>query len=263
MKLKDKIKSYSFWVSLASAVVLILKVLGARFGFTVDEGMLSDLFTAMCSVLVLLGIIVVPSNSNTTKLGDINSLLNNETKPQDNPTTTENTLEQALNENEIMNEVELLTDNSIDDIANCSSNTSTENNVNSNEDSEGDAAYENLSTVINETPTIETCEHCQTELTNCLVDEFENKAMNFDSMENSNTNFTTPENSTDTENQPFDEDENILNTESNPTTEYANENLASELKQTLETVRNKYSNNLQDYILELESELQNLRDKQN
>ena len=61
MKLRDKIKSYSFWVSIASAVILILKVLGNRFGFTVDESMISDLFTALCSILVLLGIIVVPS----------------------------------------------------------------------------------------------------------------------------------------------------------------------------------------------------------
>ena len=37
MRLRDKIKSYSFWVSLASAVILILKVLGSRFGFNVDE----------------------------------------------------------------------------------------------------------------------------------------------------------------------------------------------------------------------------------
>ncbi len=61
MKLKDKIKSYSFWVSIASAVILILKVLGNRFGFVVDESMVSDIFTALCSILVLMGIIVVPS----------------------------------------------------------------------------------------------------------------------------------------------------------------------------------------------------------
>lgn len=65
MKLKDKIKSYSFWVSIASAVILILKVLGSRFGFTVDESMVSDIFTALCSILVLMGIIVVPSNNQT------------------------------------------------------------------------------------------------------------------------------------------------------------------------------------------------------
>ena len=60
MKLKEKIKSYSFWVSLSSAIILILKVLGSRFGFQIDETMISDLFTAMCSILVILGIIVVP-----------------------------------------------------------------------------------------------------------------------------------------------------------------------------------------------------------
>lgn len=70
MKLKDKIKSYSFWVSLASAVILILKVLGNRFGFTVDEGMVSDLFTALCSILVLLGIIVVPTVTSTPALNN-------------------------------------------------------------------------------------------------------------------------------------------------------------------------------------------------
>ena len=60
MNLREKIISYGFWVSLASAVILILKVLGSRFGFTVDETMISDLFTALCSILVILGIIVVP-----------------------------------------------------------------------------------------------------------------------------------------------------------------------------------------------------------
>lgn len=73
MKLKDKIKSYSFWVSLASAIILILKVLGSRFGFTVDESMVSDFFTAICSILVLLGIIVIPQSGNQTQTKDNNN----------------------------------------------------------------------------------------------------------------------------------------------------------------------------------------------
>ena len=85
MKLRDKIKSYSFWVSIASAVILILKVLGNRFGFTVDESMISDLFTALCSILVLLGIIVVPSyptnNLNkSNEVMDFNNPIQNEAK---------------------------------------------------------------------------------------------------------------------------------------------------------------------------------------
>lgn len=90
MKLKDKIKSYSFWVSLASAVILILKVLGSRFGFSVDESMVSDIFTAICSVLVLLGIIVIPQapqtisekqiNQDTQEIASSNNLYSNSTE---------------------------------------------------------------------------------------------------------------------------------------------------------------------------------------
>ena len=75
MNLREKIKSYSFWVSLASAVILILKVLGSRFGFQVDETMISDLFTALCSILVLLGIIVVPQQKQTTNFSQENKLI--------------------------------------------------------------------------------------------------------------------------------------------------------------------------------------------
>lgn len=108
MKLKDKIKSYSFWVSIASAVILILKVLGNRFGFVVDESMVSDIFTALCSILVLMGIIVVPSaqggqeqlnnklasksikqNSTTNLIQDINNPKNELT--QDEPFDTNKT----------------------------------------------------------------------------------------------------------------------------------------------------------------------------
>ena len=112
MKLKDKIKSYSFWVSIASAVILILKVLGGRFGFVVDESMVSDIFTAVCSILVLLGIIVVPSGqSNQTqtnkKLDDINILNNSNEITSDhfdknlleeNNNTTDNKINLSLNE---------------------------------------------------------------------------------------------------------------------------------------------------------------------
>lgn len=116
MKLKDKIKSYSFWVSIASAVILILKVLGNRFGFVVDESMVSDIFTALCSILVLMGIIVVPSaqggqeqlnnklasknikqNSSTNLIQDINNQKNE--LIQDEPFDTNKTKSNNENQN--------------------------------------------------------------------------------------------------------------------------------------------------------------------
>lgn len=94
MKLKDKIKSYSFWVSLASAVILILKVLGSRFGFTIDESMVSDLFTSLCSILVLLGIIIVPNTSTQQNLKDSQDcLLDNNLDTQTNSFQLNNDLE--------------------------------------------------------------------------------------------------------------------------------------------------------------------------
>ena len=60
MKLKDRVKTYSFWVSLTSAVILIIKLIGQKYGFAIDEIFISDLITTLCGLLVILGIIVIP-----------------------------------------------------------------------------------------------------------------------------------------------------------------------------------------------------------
>lgn len=69
--LKQRLKSYKFWLSLGSAIFLILKVIGQNFGFSVDENIFNEIFTAICSLLVLLGIIAPPSNSKKAS-GDSN-----------------------------------------------------------------------------------------------------------------------------------------------------------------------------------------------
>lgn len=69
MKLKDRIKTYNFWVSLASAILLIVNLIGKRFNFSVDENLYNDLFTSFCGILVLLGIIVPPNNSKNLSEG--------------------------------------------------------------------------------------------------------------------------------------------------------------------------------------------------
>ena len=89
MNLREKIKSYGFWVSLASAVILILKVLGSRFGFTVDETMISDLFTALCSILVILGIIVVPGVKQS-QIADLFSGSSNQNKEPEQEQVSDN-----------------------------------------------------------------------------------------------------------------------------------------------------------------------------
>lgn len=77
MNLKARLKTYSFWVSLASAIFLIIKVLGQSLGFSVDENLYNDIFTALCGILVICGIIapptgkedkLLPASSNSQKI---------------------------------------------------------------------------------------------------------------------------------------------------------------------------------------------------
>ena len=100
MKLKDKIKSYSFWISIVSALVLILKVIGAKFGFTVDETFISNLTTSLCSVLVLLGIIVSPTGKveNIPNFLESKTLENVSKEPKTSQTTEGNTQQESLSE---------------------------------------------------------------------------------------------------------------------------------------------------------------------
>ena len=86
MKLKDKVKSYSFWISLGSAIILILNLIGNKFGFNIDSGFASDLLTSLCSILVLLGIIVTPTSSASTT---IQQTKDDKNKPDENETIIE------------------------------------------------------------------------------------------------------------------------------------------------------------------------------
>ncbi|MEG1751450.1 MAG: phage holin [Clostridia bacterium] len=60
-KLKQKIKSYSFWTSMAGAVVVLLQSLSEVFGFVVSEKMVSNIIMAICGVLVVLGVVSMPT----------------------------------------------------------------------------------------------------------------------------------------------------------------------------------------------------------
>ena len=100
MSLKEKIKSYSFWVSLASAIILILKVIGAKFGFDIDESLASSLVTSLCSILVLLGIIVTPAPKTTQD--DLS--IQNQIKMNSNPTTIFNNVPEVDSITEINND---------------------------------------------------------------------------------------------------------------------------------------------------------------
>lgn len=66
-----RIKNKAFWVALIPAVLLLIQVVAAVFGFTLDLGDLGnkllDVVNALFSVLVILGIVTDPT---TDGVGD-------------------------------------------------------------------------------------------------------------------------------------------------------------------------------------------------
>ena len=66
MKLKEKFKSYKFWVALTSAVIIFLQTLGKELGFSISEETISNIVITFCGILVLLGFINDDRNTPTT-----------------------------------------------------------------------------------------------------------------------------------------------------------------------------------------------------
>ena len=65
MTIKDKMKTYNFWISLVSAILLIVQVIGDKYGFSVDSGLVIDITTGVCGIFVILGIISTPQKNQT------------------------------------------------------------------------------------------------------------------------------------------------------------------------------------------------------
>ena len=242
MKIKDKIKSYSFWVSLASAVILILKVLGNRFGFTVDETMVSDLFTALCSILVLLGIIVVPNNTNNQpniQKDTANSLINNIEQTQDclddNSNSTNNQEENINHSNDNINlndETQQLAQQDFQD-----NTINTENNFLE----ETNSTHELDDVITND-------EHINdTYINQDEVASSENYSM--DNTKNQATyNILTQDSS------------QIIDEQNKPIINQPISNI-SNLKDLFNAEREKFAQNINEYIFELQEEIRKAREK--
>jgi len=75
MTLKDKMKTYNFWISLVSAVLLLVRIIGDKYGFAVDAGLVMDITTGVCGIFVILGIISAPQKNQTNNNKE-NSVMN-------------------------------------------------------------------------------------------------------------------------------------------------------------------------------------------
>ncbi len=61
--LKNRLKSYSFWVSLASAVLLLVQAIGKPLGLVINEEIYMSIVNSVLGVFVVLGIISHPAQN--------------------------------------------------------------------------------------------------------------------------------------------------------------------------------------------------------
>ena len=60
--MKEKFKSYSFWMSVTAAVILVINNIGKTFGFEVDGEVVTKIVDSICGVLILFGVITMAKN---------------------------------------------------------------------------------------------------------------------------------------------------------------------------------------------------------
>lgn len=64
MNFFNKIKSYGFWVSFSSSLIVLLTALGKLFGFSVENQLVEDCVMSIASVLAVLGIVTMNDNKD-------------------------------------------------------------------------------------------------------------------------------------------------------------------------------------------------------
>jgi len=62
--MKQKIKSYNFWISLTSVLVLFVRIVGEKFGFVISENDFMDIMVVLCTVFAVLGIFETPKSTS-------------------------------------------------------------------------------------------------------------------------------------------------------------------------------------------------------
>lgn len=59
-----KFRSYSFWISLSGAIILLINALGRAFGFSIENQLVEDIVLSIAGVLVVLGLVTMDFKPN-------------------------------------------------------------------------------------------------------------------------------------------------------------------------------------------------------
>lgn len=81
--MKDKLKSYSFWMSVSAAVVLVVNNIGKHFGFYVDNDIIAEIVDSICGVLILFGVLTMTKEEKKSNEENIDNKTNCNSQSQD------------------------------------------------------------------------------------------------------------------------------------------------------------------------------------
>ncbi len=73
--MKNRFKTYGFWMSLSSAIIILIQSVASLFGYEFQTTLIENIIMAVCGVLVVLGIVNKPAQTEP---------LQNEETTQDN-----------------------------------------------------------------------------------------------------------------------------------------------------------------------------------
>ena len=65
--MKEKFKSYTFWVALCSAIIILVQSVAELFGVQVKTTLLENIIMSVCGVLVVLGIVTKDTSKTKTE----------------------------------------------------------------------------------------------------------------------------------------------------------------------------------------------------
>ncbi|HAJ77698.1 MAG TPA: hypothetical protein DCO89_01340 [Clostridiales bacterium] len=84
--MKDKFKSYSFWMSATAAVILVINNIGKILNFEVDSKIITQIVDSICGVLILFGVISMSKSENKDEKieGEVDEIKSDESKVCEN-----------------------------------------------------------------------------------------------------------------------------------------------------------------------------------
>lgn len=65
--MKNLIKSYKFWTSLAGAIGLLVTAISEHLGIVISAEGVKEIIMAICGILIVFGVVKKPTNKDTTE----------------------------------------------------------------------------------------------------------------------------------------------------------------------------------------------------